>query len=87
MSPISQVLEVDDAYFMDFSDAGGEGDAIERALIRNGAAQQFQEAILALHLTSLKLHDTDFMDVDSDPKIVLEQSVGNLTQLRCFLPR
>ena len=66
--PFSQVLEVSNAYFMDFSGFdGAEDDAMDTTPIRNEATQQFQKGILALQVTSLKVHDTDFMDVDGDP--------------------
>ena len=86
--PFTQVLEISDAYFMDSSGFdGAEDDVMDTTPFRTEAAQQFQKAIQALQLTSLKLHDTDFMDVDSDPEFLSEHNVGNLTQLRCFLPQ
>ena len=71
---------------MDPSDDVEDDDWPDTLSFRNEASQQFQKAIRALRLTSLKLVDVDFMHDYSDPTFLSDHDVGNLAQLRCFLP-
>ena len=72
-----QALEISDALL--FYNLSGRGNWEGKEFYRKIAAQQFQVAILALQLTSLKL-----LRVDCGGQILPEHNIGSLAKLRCF---